>query len=246
MKKLLSWLLLGFITLGLAAYFLFVAKIQLGGDIVEYYGTSESLLSHQSVDLSPDDQKVLEQFLHKAYFEDPGYYIEGKEGKRYPVHFVFYSFLVTLVRIVMKPFAAPELKSLWLVNIASFSVAMALIWKFFTKELWQRMVIALLWITSPLLFFFVWPGPDLWYLMVLSVAVFAYFNKSPLIASILTAIASWHSQPLLVLSSLFFAVHLFRNSTISYGKIRLNVAVKDILFGIIIAALLAIPYGYNL
>ena len=89
MKKIAPWLLLAALSIFLCYYFLFRAQVQLGGDIVEYYGITESVKNHFSFELTVEDRTNLEQVLHKAYFEDPGYYISGTDQKRYPVHFIF-------------------------------------------------------------------------------------------------------------------------------------------------------------
>ena len=70
--------------------FLAVPPPQPAGDIAEYFGITESVLRHRSINLTPGDQTTLSQPLHPQYFTNPGYYIAGVDGNRYPVHFIGY------------------------------------------------------------------------------------------------------------------------------------------------------------
>ena len=101
MANKIIWGIFFAITALLFTYILFFVKLEPAGDIVEYYGITESILNHGSIELTKQDEQILSRTLHPEYFKDPQYYIKGKDSNRYPVHFPFYSFLALPVRIVL-------------------------------------------------------------------------------------------------------------------------------------------------
>lgn len=171
--------------------------IQLAGDIVEYFGITESLINHKSFDLTLQDQQNLEKLLHPEYFNDPTYYISGREGNRYPVHFVFYSFLILPVRLILEFFKTNPLYALPLTNLAIFTFFTAFITFLFLKSSLQKATFLILAYFSPLIWFIAWPGPDVLAMMLLLTTLFFFYHKKYFQAALLAALASWHSQPLL-------------------------------------------------
>jgi len=246
MKQSLPWIVFILLFTSLIGYFLYVAKIQLGGDIVEYYGASESMLNHGGVSLESSDQASLEKVMHAAYFSDPGYYVTGRDADRYPVHFVFYSSLVAAARIVLQALQSEELRSLWIVNIFSLGTAIWFIWRRYVHSAGERLLVLLLALISPLATFIFWPGPDLWYLSWLLIAAFAAGKKEWLLSSLLVALASWHSQPLLVLSGLFFSLYFFKETTIKNKNLQLNISLQEVVASSVLLGIVSIPYLYNL
>lgn len=233
----LIWTILILCTLSLGIFFLAQPKVQLAGDIPEYFGITESLLSHANVDLTSRDQASLEKILHPAYFTDPGYYIYGTGGKRYPVHFIFYSILATPVRTILSVFHANELKTLALTNVLIVFIVTAFIFRRFSLSPFQKGVLLLLLFLSPLAFFFGWPGPDAYYTILLLFAVYLFYAKRYYWASLITVFASWHSQPLFVLALGFLAAYLLKAMKIK--------TANALLMRIIPLILLALPYFYN-
>ena len=159
----LTFIFLIIILISLTIFYFLQPKVQLAGDIVEYYGITESLKKHMSFNLTKEDQNNLEKVLHPEYFSDPGYYILGTNENRYPVHFVFYSVLATPIRIIFETINLNPLLSLTFLNILIiFSTLSYLIFsnKNEVKDK-NPHVLVILFFISPLIFFIPWPGPDI-------------------------------------------------------------------------------------
>jgi len=233
MKDKIIWLGFILISLALFIYFLFSAPVQLAGDIAEYYGITQSLINHQGFNLTPQDQIDLEKVLHKAYFSDPTYYIQGIEGKRYPVHFVFYSILALPVRIILSLFSINPLKSLSITNLSIFLATNLVILKNFIKSTSKRIIYLILIFLSPLVFFISWPGVDIFYICMLMLAVFSFYNKKYPMSVIFASLASWHSQPLIIVWFDFLAYLTFKKR-----KVNWYLAVSSFF-------LVCLPYLYN-
>jgi len=241
------WILLFVLTIFLFVYFLFYAKVQLGGDIVEYYGITETVLNHRGFNLTKSDQTQLEKVLHPAYFQDPGYYIKGKDGNRYPVHFFFYSLLVIPFRMFLHLFHLPEIKALSLTNVIIFSFSAFIIMKWLIKRPIHKFFFLTLYCISPIMSFFVWPGPDVFMISLLTIGVFAFFQKKYAVAAIITALASWHSQPLIITSAgfcLFYAVSETQFKMIK-GKVKLAFQTDFLVPCILAGIICLVPYAYN-
>jgi hypothetical protein len=243
----LPWIALTSLTLGLLGYFLFVAQIQLAGDIVEYYGITESVINHHSFELTEQDQKNLEQVLHPSYFKDPGYYIKGKNDQRYPVHFTAYSLLIVPFRLILRAFHQNELKALWITNVAIFASAAFVTMKWFIKGSSKRLIFLSLFFLSPMMSFFIWPGPDMLYVSLLTIGVFALFKRKFGLATILAAIASWHSQPLVIMAVGFGFIHILHLTTVHKFRDRRSITIHPhfLISGIIAGSLVLLPYLYN-
>ena len=117
------------ITTLLFVFFLNYPTSNSGGDIVEYFGMSESFISHGGVDLTDVDYNKLRKYLNAGYFTDPAstdqnggflYYMKGQDGRSYPVHFFFYSLLSVPVRLFLKFFYMDQLITLRLTNFKIF------------------------------------------------------------------------------------------------------------------------------
>lgn len=233
MKKI--YLYIAFVTTLLVTVVL-VTPVQKAGDIAEYYGMTESLVNHGGITLQPVEQKHLESVLHPAYFTDPEYYVAGRDGARWPVHFFFYSLIALPIRLMLQLFGMNELYTLSVTNILILTVTALFVVNNFLKTNRSRVLFLLLLYVSPLLFFITWPGPDLLYCCLLLVSIFYFFEKKYFTAAILAGMASWQSQPLIIIT-LFMALYFFdKKKSIIY---RLSSII--FLLGIIV-----LPYLYNL
>ncbi|MDD4937979.1 MAG: hypothetical protein PHX34_03090 [Candidatus Shapirobacteria bacterium] len=249
MSSLLNKFVWGIFFLSLFSFIFYFStqKVQLAGDIAEYYGITESILSHGSVNLTPSDQSVLSKKLHPEYFNDPGYYLVGHNSNRFPVHFIFYSILVIPIRLILRLFSQNELLSLTFTNILLTFTALFLIFRCFIKNPFSRLVLLIILMTSPFISFLSWPGPDVFYFILVLLSLFLFNKKHYLLASTITAIASWHSQPLIILSIFFATFHFFTtNFKFKDHRFHLTLNLKTILIGISILFILSIPYFYNL
>lgn len=245
-RKMIPWFLWYVVTMFLLGYFLLVADFQQGGDITEYYGITESLKQHGGVTLGEVDRQELEKVLHPSYFENPGYYVQGRDENRYPVHFVAYSVLAYLIRMVLHVFRLEELRTLWIVNILSLSGALWWIMSRYLKDIFGRLALLGLVYTSALAFFYVWPGPDLWYLSLLLVVPFAFFKGEYWLAACLSVLASWHSQPLIVLAAGITIYALFKSWLIKMDhQTLLRPDIKNLVWAGLLGLVALIPYAYN-
>src|SRR3989338_2730166 len=233
------------ITTLLFVFFLNYPTSNSGGDIVEYFGMSESFISHGGVDLTDVDYNKLRKYLNAGYFTDPAstdqnggflYYMKGQDGRSYPVHFFFYSLLSVPVRLFLKFFYMDQLITLRLTNLIILTVTVAFILKYFISGFFQRLVFLTLVYLSPIIFFIIWHGPDIYYISFLLLGIFLFY-KNKLIPSILCfGMASWQSQPLVVLAlgSLMYFVYQNRKN--------LKNAILTILF---LGLLIFVPYIFN-
>jgi len=228
------WILLALITFSLLYIFLFKIPIQLGGDIIDYFGPTETLLQHKTLFLTPETRESLSEILNPGYFKDY-YNIAGRNGELYPVHFIFYSLILLPFRIILKTLHLQELRVFYVVNIFLFMSAITVIWKKYIKINKNRLIFLSLALFSSLMSFFKWPGPDLFYLLLLTIGSLAFLNQEYLLATLLVSVASWHSQPLIVLASIMLITYL-RTRKINF---------KSILSSLMVVILLIVPYLYN-
>lgn len=246
-KNYFHWILFGGVTVFLLWYFLFVAKFQKGGDVIEYFGVSESLMNHGGVLLSQVDKDNLSNSLGSGYFELPGYYIYGRGGDRYPVHFFFYSIFLIPLRLILRLFDMDELISFSLLNVLILVGSVGLIFKLFVKNNYKRVVLFFSVFLSPLVFFLKWPGPDIYYLCLVLISVFSFFNKNYLLACILLILASWHSQPLMILAGLFSLWFFVKKIKLikHFSDKYIGLDEKIILIMVGLFVLVIIPFIYN-
>jgi len=233
MKAKLFWTISSFIFLILLFFILTKVQIKPDGDIVEYYGVTETLLNHGSLDLRAGDITKLEQYIDAPKFDNPGYYLLGRFGGRYPVHFWAYSLLLIPARLTLEALGANPLLSFPLTNLFLLFGTLIFLLKRFLKKPLSQVLFFVLVFSSPLVFYLTWPGPDMLYLGLLLIAVFYSFQKQLRTAAYLVALASWHSQPL---------------AALAVGLIILNLWKERRLLGIGWGAvsIAALPYLYNL
>lgn len=246
MASKIPWFVFILIFIGLIGYFLTQEKIQQAGDIAEYFGITESLINHASVELTLEDRQNLERRLHPVYFNDPGYYIYGRNNSRYPVHFVFYSLLAAPVRLALRLIHQDELKALAFTNVLVVTITAFVVLKKFLQNPGQKLVFLITFFLSPLLSFIAWPGPDVLFMCLLLIGVWLFFKKNYLGATLLSAFASWHSQPLAVLTLGFLVSYIIQETKIiRQGKHHIAIPFT-IFIGIGGSlGLLSIPYLYN-
>lgn len=211
------------------------------GDIVEYYGITESIMRHGTIALRPEDQSNLSTVLHPEYFSNPGYYLRGTDGNRYPVHFIAYSLLLIPIRWVLTIVQLNPLLVFSVGNSIMLFSALAYIMRYALRSSWQRGVLLVAALTSPLISFLWWPGPDVFSMSLLLVALFLFYEDKPFAAASLTALASWQSQPLLVVT-----IGLLGYSCITHhGNTKTKSWLRLAALSTGIVAVGLIPYLYN-
>lgn len=243
----LFWLFFSLLSAGLLTVLLWLPAINYGGDIVEYHGITESLIKSGGIHLTPEVIDNLSHYLPPAYLSDPQYYIPGRNGERYPVHFILYSLLALPIRLLLKLFQLNELNTLRMTNLLILTATCAYIMHRFLPSLQKRFLFLLLTYLSPLIWFIVWPGADVFYLCMLLLGIFFFLDEDYLTGIIFTILASWHSQPLLIAAVGMSAYYVFR--TIQFelkdDKAYVSIVLSVLLKTVGLAALAFIPYAYN-
>ncbi|QQG44171.1 MAG: hypothetical protein HYW86_04925 [Candidatus Roizmanbacteria bacterium] len=247
MKDNASWIVFTAVTVLLFLYFVFSPVLNYGGDIVEYYGITESVLNHGNINLTPKDQENITKTLNPGYFNDPQYYIRGVGDNRYPVHFIFYSLLTIPVRLALKIFELNELRLFSLTNLLIFSSTIFIVLKYFLKSQAKKLAFLTFIYLSPLIWFLSWPGPDIYYTSLVLLSIFLFFNKKYIAATILASLASWHSQPLIVVALGFLAYYSLKSIhiySINENK-HLNITFNKLFRILVLLLLIAVPYLQN-
>ncbi|PIZ63765.1 hypothetical protein COY16_01110, partial [Candidatus Roizmanbacteria bacterium CG_4_10_14_0_2_um_filter_39_13] len=236
-------------------------EFQPAGDIIEYYGVTESLLSHGGINLTQEDYQNLVNTFNEGYFSDPRYFMAGRGAERFSAHFIGYSVLAVPTRALLELIGSDPKKALGFTNLLIFSASLLFIMLKYLKNTAPKLILLLTAFTSPLIFFLTWPGPDLLVLSLLLISLFAFWNKECLFAAILSVIASWHSQPLIIVAGINVMFLLFhsrhpelacppnwRDSESIFSRFRFKSGMikKTIPILIVLAFLAAIPYVYNL
>lgn len=247
MKEKLIWILFTLGVLFTYSYFLFTPAPDQAGDIVEYYGVTESILNHGSIDLTEADKQSLSKTINPQYFDDPQYYLEGKNGKQYPVHFPLYSILVTPIRLLLEFLKQNPLKAFAITNITIFAAAvwylLAKVIKSSEKKLFFLATISV----SPFISFLSWPGPDILYGSLIMLAVFNFFKKNCVLAALFAVIASWQASALSFLALAFIGWTFFCEAYEGYDLKFVYIKFRPIIAGtvLLLLVLLAIPYIQN-
>ena len=200
MKRIIFWGIFTIVAFSLFFYFLLEPKIHYGGDIIEYYGISESFINHLSFKLTSFDKTKLIEKFGKGYFENPEYYPANSQGNRYSSHFFAYSVLQVPVRLFLRLFNMEELKTFRLTNIIVLFACAFFLMKNYILSYWKRILFIILLFGSPLMFFIVWPGPELIATCCILMAVFLFFNNRKKEAFLFSLFPAWQSQPLMFIS----------------------------------------------
>lgn len=251
MKNKIPFILLVIINITILALLFFSYKPSRGGDIVEYYGMTESISRHADIHLSPEDQVAIEKYLSPIYFSDPQYYIKGVNGERYPVHFFFYSLLLTPAVLILKLLRLHPFYAFSLTNLTILLTTIVYLFKHHIPDWQKRLFLLFLIYASPILGFIVWQGPDLFYVSMLLLATFSFFSKHYLKAAAFAVLASWHSQPLVIialLSILFYLSKRILGKDVAGqpDKIVKKDSIETILLAFSLGFLLLLPYFFNL
>lgn len=232
----------------IAVAILYFIPMELGGDIVEYHGMTDSLIKSRTLRLTDTAAYNIATYLSPGYLNDPGYYIKGVDGDRYPVHFFLYSFLAVPVRLALHFLHINELFTLRLTNLILLTAGLFFLMKKFLSSDTQRIALLLLVFTSPIVSFIIWPGPDIYFLLLLLIGLFYFFRGSVLKAMCAVALASWHSQPLLIVVLAMAGYYLFDSirlqKTIT-GQ-SLTILLRPFMYAAGVLALTSLPYLYNL
>lgn len=241
------WFVFGILTLTLALFFIKYPPLNYGGDIAEYHGITESILKDHTIHLGDISAFNIKTYLQPAYLNDPGYYVTGRDGERWPVHFIFYSILAVPVRLLLKLLQLNELDTLRITNLVFMTIASWYILKTFLSTTFKKSVLLIALYLSPLVWFLYWPGPDVYYTVLLLVALFLFGAKRYIPAAIVLALSSWHSQPLVVLLAAALAYYGYTKMAVSHHAHETYIGITPKAIGIAagVLALGFIPYLYN-
>ncbi len=223
----------------LAGSYLGVTPPEPAGDIAEYFGITESFTNHGTVVLTPADQESLSARLHPEYFSNPGYYVAGLDGQRYPVHFVAYSLMITPLRWLLERMGSDPLHVFSLANTLILFGTLFFIMKRYVHDPKRQTLLLALAGTSPLLSFLWWPGPDVFSFSLLLTGLTMFLTGRKLPAAFVTAVASWHSQPLAVAAAMMLGAEALERY---HTK---GLTARFWTFSTTLAVLVLGPYVYN-
>jgi len=207
MKNKIFWILFTLIFVLLFSFFLFEPKINYGGDLIEYFGMSESLLSHGTFNLTESDKQSLTKRFGPEYFKNIEYYPANNKGERYSSHFFFYSVFLAPTRLLLRVLQQDEMKVFRITNLFFLFSALFFICRSFIKKIDQRLALVLIVLLSPISQFVIWPGPELVYTCLILVALVLFLNKKQLIGIAFAILASWQSQPLMFIPLAMIAAY---------------------------------------
>ncbi len=172
---------------------------KIGGDIVEYLGITQTLSSHATLDLKESDKAVIKKIIGPIYQENGEYYLEGRNNLRYPTHFPLYSILAMPIRTALHIFHLNELLSFSLLNLLILFLTGLFCLKNGFKQESEKIPFLLLLLVSPVFFYITWPGPELLIICLLLAGIFLLKNGRSTLGILFMIIASWQSQPLLLI-----------------------------------------------
>lgn len=245
MAHMLFWFIVAILALLLFA----TPPQQFGGDIIEYYGVTESVIGDGVIYLTENAADQLQRSLPPSYLQDPGYYMQGKDGNRYSVHFVFYSILCVPIRLVLRELGINELYTFRVVNLALFCACLHIVLTRYVRPTSLKPILVTVTCLSSYVSFIVWPGPDIYYLCLLLLAIYTFYGKHYVTAAVLTVLASWHSQPLLLLAggaALYALLAMLRSPGVPGASgTRYRWLRGSGMIGLM-GGLILIPYVYNL
>lgn len=205
------WLFFIFFSALLLVYFINEPRIHYGGDIIEYFGMTESLKNHIGLHLTSQDQANIEKRLGPGYLQNPEYYLRAVDGQRRAVHFPLYSILMTPVRLTLESLNIDPYKSFRISNLLILTAVNVLILWYFLKNWYQRIIYLICIYSSPFLWFLIWPGPELFSITLILLSLFLFFNKYRALAVITAAAASNQSQPLAIIPIVYVLVVMWEN-----------------------------------
>jgi hypothetical protein len=197
------------ICLSILVFFIREKRIHYGGDIIEYYGMTQSLISHGGLDLTPEDQMELEERLGKGYLSNPEYYLITKDGTRRAVHFPLYSLFLTPIRVLIAAIGIDPFQVFRIGNLLLFLTTGLIFMVLFIKKTAIKAAFLALYLLSPLVWFIIWPGPELFSLTLILLGLGFYFQGNRPVGILLTSIASFQSQPLVTIPFFLTLGHLF-------------------------------------
>ena len=230
-QEILYWVLFGVIGSGLLLFFLFNPTVQLGGDVVEYYGMTESLTNHAGLNLTDQDKAEIEQRIGPDAFRNTEYYIEGNNNQYYAGHFAAYSILNVPIRVLLDVFQDDPAKMFRITNTLILFAALGFVSLKVVTTTWQRYLLLGLTLLSPILSLLVWPGPEVYIYSFLLLSFFLYAERKYLPAIACAVLASWQSQPLVLIPAALLAFHF--NATLHRKELDAKYFYSSILLGLL-------------
>jgi len=230
----LFWL----VTIVLFLFYLNYPNIQNAGDVIEYYGTTESILNHGGINLTPQDKSALSSSISPGYFNDNQYYLTGKNGEKYPVHFAGYSLMMVPMRLALRSIGQDERMTFVFTNLLILTLTVFYLFRYFVVKRWQQLLLLLGIYLSPFISFISWPGPELMIMCLLLLSVFLLYKEQYLFALLFAVLATWQSQPLIIIPFFYCLVALY--AAITHKDIKMISAV------VVVGGLVFIPNLLNI
>lgn len=209
MKNKLFWGLFSLLFIVFFGYFIFEPKINYGGDLIEYFGMSESFSNHATFNLTEIDKQHLVERFGPEYFKNVEYYPANSKGERYSSHFFFYSLFLAPTRLLVRLFQQDEMKAFRITNLLFLFATLLFLFRTYIKKFDQRIILLLLVLLSPIAQFIIWPGPELMYTCFILLALVFFLNNKQWLGIVFAFFASWQSQPLMFIPLSMIATYTF-------------------------------------
>lgn len=232
MRRDLFWIIASTICIVSIYFFVYVSRPQLGGDIVEYYGMTESFISHGDWSFSERDLSSINRQFGSFETDSPEHYPTGIDGRKYAFHFFLYSALNVPTRLALAMIGENELKTFQITNLLILAATIFIICRKFLLPQYRRYLFLTLMIFSPLASFLSWPGPEMFIVCMLTLGIFYFYHHEYKHAVIFTALAAWQSQPLAIICSLMMAfalVNLYRQKKLTISVFLIYALLSSIL-----------------
>jgi hypothetical protein len=226
-----------------AAALLLVALLALGwavgepptghGDSAEYLLMAESLFNHGTPELQAQDVASFTATVQRhGLAGDVGrplsQYATAPGGRQYAVHFWAYPALVLPAKLALRIAGANELKAFQLTNVLAALALLAHVLLFSGLRRAERLLLALLLVTSPALPFLLWPHPEL-VTAALVASSLLFRRDGHRVAGVLAmALASLQAAPLALAAAVLWAEASWaarRDASPGPALVRLSLAI---------------------
>jgi len=206
------------------------------GDAVEYSLMTEALFNHFSPNVETADcESFKSAFIKKSKWEendkagayeatqafisstnyklldyDYAFFV-AKDGKKYSVHFFFYSLLNLPVRWICSIISFNPLQVFHVTNALLVLISCLVFFKYSKFGEFQTAAFALLFFYSTNYWYLCWVHPEVFTVCFVTLGLWLFFQDKKYVGILLVSIAALQNQPLTILSATLCLITLFSN-----------------------------------
>lgn len=203
------------------------------GDAIEYSLMTEALFNHFSPNVETGDWesfkrtfvkvnkweendkagayeaalKFISNNTYKTLEYDCAFFV-SKEGKKYSVHFFFYSLLNIPVRWVCSIIPFNPLFVFQITNILLILISCFIIFKYSRFKKWETAAFVLLLFYSTNYWYLCWVHPEVFTVCFVTVGLWLFFQEKKYVGILFISIAALQNQPLAILSAILCFITL--------------------------------------